>query len=125
MRVYIIDDEEISLFVAKKILVIAGIAQESEIQAFSRGSEAISTLSVCNEDQLPAVILLDLNMPEMDGWRFLEILAPIAASIKSHFKIYILTTSIDKLDEGRARNHPMVSGFMIKPINERNLQVLK
>jgi CheY-like chemotaxis protein len=63
------------------------------------------------------VIFLDLNMPEMDGWEFLQALQPRQQELAGRVKIYILTSSLDQQDQQTARDYPLVAGFLLKPFD--------
>ena len=69
---YLIDDDEIYIFTAKKLINKTDFSEE--VKFFYNGKEALEAIKskLYNEEELPEVILLDLNMPIMDGWQFLD-----------------------------------------------------
>ncbi len=70
------------------------------------------------------ILLLDLNMPVMNGWEFLEHMSGYDESIRSQLDVYILTSSIDGRDRDRARNNTLVCGFMEKPLTGYQLDAM-
>lgn len=70
---------------------------------------------------MPELILLDLNMPRLDGWHFLEKIEEKIKTIQPKPKIYILTTSESIEDKERANAHPLVNGLLVKPLTKANL----
>ena len=122
---FIVDDEEVSLFITKRRLVLDGVAADKDIHTFLTATEALQALSASKEDELPAVVLLDLSMPIMDGWQFLDALAPSMQNIRERCRIYILTSSLAASDEEKARENSMLAGFIHKPINNQSLGMLK
>lgn len=68
----------------------------------------------------PDVIFLDLNMPELDGWGFLDKMQEQMLG----YKVYILTSSTSDLDRQRSKVYPNVAGFLVKPIEEDVLTVI-
>lgn len=125
MKMFIVDDEEVSLFITKRRLDLDGVAADKDIHTFLTATEALQALSTSKEDELPAVVLLDLSMPIMDGWQFLEALAPGMQNIRERCRIYILTSSLAASDEEKARENSMLAGFIHKPINNQSLGMLK
>ncbi|WP_224997831.1 two-component system response regulator [Cesiribacter sp. SM1] len=123
MRVFIIDDEEVSIFIIRNMLTFQGIASEEEITSFLYSEEALDTLLKCEKEELPDIILLDLAMPVLDGWQLLEKLAPFKSKFE-RCRIHILTSSIVQSDEVRAKKNSMVSGFMHKPISAAEISKL-
>lgn len=114
MRTFIIDDDQLSLFLTKTLLVLEGKAQD--ISVFLSASEALQALSLCDDTNFPEVIFLDLNMPIMDGWDLLDALTPLNLRLSKKCSIYILTSSLDISDTDRIKDYPIVSGLIHKPI---------
>jgi CheY-like chemotaxis protein len=121
MKVYIIDDEEVNIFLTRKKLISAGLSEDKDIHAFLFAKDALSSLFKCSAENLPDVVLLDINMPEMDGWQFLDALAPFKSRFKE-IRIYILTSSLALSDEAIAKDNSMVAGFIRKPISDEDFR---
>ncbi|WP_017729700.1 response regulator [Nafulsella turpanensis] len=121
MKVVIIDDEQVSLFLIQQRLIHDGVATEKNVLSFQSAKEALTSL-VQHDKDFPDIILLDLNMPEMDGWKFLKELAAYEPKITGQCRIFILTTSLDVLDEDRAKGHSMVAGFFHKPLSSEDIK---
>ena len=92
---------------------------------FANGQEALDSLTaIINKGgDIPQLILLDLNMPVMDGWEFLEEFTK--TNPPKEITIYILTSSIDPRDLKRAKQFNRVSNYVIKPITIENLESIK
>ena len=86
--------------------------------------EAQSNLPV-EAQSLPAIIFLDINMPVMDGWEFLEAFTKRFPFFHDQIKVIILSSSVNPADLEMAENHPLVIGFMPKPLGEVELANLK
>lgn len=110
----IIDDDPIFVFGTKKIMEIANFC--NNILIFNNGAEAYEGLKTLVEQkkELPEVILLDLNMPIMDGWQFLEKITTI--NIPESITIYIVTSSINPADIERSKKYNRVNKYIVKPI---------
>ncbi len=68
------------------------------------------------------VLLLDINMPTMTGWEFLEEFEKLSENIKQQFQIYMLSSSVDPSDIERATSNPLVTDFIEKPLNKEALE---
>ncbi len=68
------------------------------------------------------ILLLDINMPTMTGWEFLEAFENFNDKIKGHFQIYLLSSSVDPSDIERARSNSLVADFIEKPLNKEALE---
>ena len=106
-KVLLIDDDPINNFVNKKL--IQRLFDDIEIVEFL---DAVSALKYL-ESNKPDMIFLDINMPEMDGWAFLE----RYKKMNEQTHVIILTTSIDPADRKRSEEYAFVEGFFIKPLN--------
>lgn len=113
-KIYLVDDQPISNFITKKLLEIEGY--QGTVKDFTNPREAMEFVS---EDS-DAIIFLDLNMPEMNGWEFLEMLQ----SRNCKHRIIILTSSTSKIDVDKAKDYPAVIKYMVKPMNKQKFSEL-
>ncbi|MGO4822239.1 MULTISPECIES: response regulator [unclassified Flavobacterium] len=123
-EIWVIDDDIIYKTIMKKII------QKSEIfhstLLFSNGKEAINALKGAIENKVlpPDIILLDIEMPVMDGWGFMAEFAKFNLEINSEIKIYISSSSIAVEDKMKAKNNPNILGYMSKPISLNDLKLI-
>jgi len=78
--------------------------------------EAIEKEYGIERSNIPTVMFLDINMPGMSGWEFLEKYEKFDAKIHAQFTIYVLSSSIDERDHERSQSNPFVSGHLSKPL---------
>src|SRR5690554_5960279 len=98
----LVDDDDVFVFLTKKTIVQTGLVDRIEV--FDNGLDALDFLkdSKGSPDKLPEIILLDLTMPIMDGWEFLEEFTKLSPSVKNKITIYICSSSISPDDMERA-----------------------
>jgi two-component SAPR family response regulator len=77
-----------------------------------------------NEKNLPDYIFVDLNMPDYNGWDFLNAYKRIRKSLQKVIRIYIVSSSIDPNDIKRSKNYSFVHSFIVKPLRREFLQAL-
>lgn len=118
----IVDDTKIDRYVAAHVLKKNQFAKE--ILEFDMATKAIEYLSQNqnNPELLPEVILLDIRMPEMDGFQFLEKLATLPQSLKQSCCIVMLSSSLDPVDHNRAESNPVIKKFLNKPLIKENFE---
>ncbi|MDF2157409.1 response regulator [Algoriphagus sp. CAU 1675] len=73
------------------------------------------------DEQSPILVLLDLNMPDMDGWEFLEIFSELNFTLRKKYIVVILTSSISQIDKNKGLSYQVVSGYYNKPFNGEGL----
>ncbi|MEC4049473.1 response regulator [Flavobacterium sp. SUN046] len=130
-KILCIDDDPITLMLCKKVLTKAEFSKE--IDFFKNGEEAIQyfdNLKCEKTKELPinppSLIFLDLNMPIMNGWEFLDLF-----SNKDYFmdfpntKVIVLSSTIDPKDLNKSKSYPMVIEFLSKPITKEMLEIIK
>ncbi|WP_293893671.1 response regulator [Flavobacterium sp.] len=129
-KILCVDDDPITLMLCRKVVEKVEFAKE--IVTAKNGVEAIEYFDRLLEEkkvkdsiEYPKLVLLDLNMPVMDGWEFLE-----TYMSKEYHNIFILTrfivlsSSIDPYDINKAKTYPVI-GFLSKPITKEMLENLK
>lgn len=115
MDILIIDDDPTSIFLAKLLLGRSGLFDK--ITAYHNPVDALLFIQEqIDGNLLPQIILLDINMPLLDGWGLLEELAPFYLRLSTRNSIYMLTSSTDISDINRAKEHPLVTDILCKPL---------
>ncbi|HEY4617299.1 MAG TPA: response regulator [Flavobacterium sp.] len=122
-----VDDDPITLMLCKK--VIAKTLFSNEIITAQNGEQALLYFdaikeSGLNDQKLPQIIFLDLNMPVMGGWEFLEYFSGPDYSDFNAIKVVVLSSTIDPEDLKKAKEYPMVIDFLSKPITIAMLDYL-
>ena len=121
----IIDDDPIYQIITKKI--INKTDTEKEIISFSNGAEAIDAFAsnVQQPEALPNIILLDIDMPIMDGWEFMASFEKILPLISKKIAIYIISSSIADSDKEKAKSYKQIAGYLSKPLTLENFTAIE
>jgi CheY-like chemotaxis protein len=121
-KVLVIDDNPVDRYVAERIFKKYSFAEEIVcIDSARKGLEYLFSFKDTPE-QLPHFIFLDIMMPEMNGFEFLEEYESLPDTIKDSCTVLMLTTSIHTDDRNKAKDNPYVSKFLNKPLS---LAILK
>ncbi|MBU3681820.1 MAG: response regulator [Flavobacterium sp.] len=121
-----IDDDPITIMLSKMVMTRAAYA--NEIVTAQNGEEALAYLDrLMNENSpIPDLIFLDLNMPIMGGWEFLDAFSE--EKYRGYFaksKVVVLSSTIDPRDIEKSKSYEMVLDFMSKPISKELLELVK
>ncbi|MDP5060583.1 MAG: response regulator [Maribacter sp.] len=121
INVCIIDDDEVFQYTI--LHTLEAHKSVGNIMPFTDGAEAMTFFNenLDNLDKLPDVIFLDVNMPVMDGYRFMDEYTKIIPEVVKKITIYILSSSVDLVDFEKTKNLKEVSDYIIKPIREPQL----
>ncbi len=124
-KALIIDDNEIDRFVAKRMLEKRFFCEE--VVLIESAPKALSYLKSMEHtpEELPQFIFLDIRMPEMDGFGFLDEYEKLPASLRSHCIMLMLSSSLDASDHERALKSPYVKRFINKPLDSQNIESLQ
>ncbi len=118
-KIWLIDDDPINHLICSSMISKAGL--DAEVKSFDSAIEALACLQ--QSDNQPDQILLDLNMPGMDGWEFLTHYQRL--KIQGRLApVTILSSSINPEDIERARQHPAVNSYLVKPLQIEALKAL-
>ena len=111
---YIVDDDEIILYLAEKLIKKTNFCERME--KFSSGRKALERLKFAIQvgENIPDLILFDLNMPEMNGWSFIEELNQLSTTYQ--IPTFIFTSSIDPVDIDKSYQYHNVLGYIPKPL---------
>ena len=120
--VCIIDDDKIQHFTIEKSMQQQGILKK--MLSFLDGEEAMTFFSnnLTNSALLPDIIFLDLNMPVVNGWQFLQQYEVIKEQIPKKIKIYVVSSSINDSEINQATSNINVEGFLSKPLKPEALK---
>jgi CheY-like chemotaxis protein len=125
--VMLIDDNEIDNLINQKMIESASLSKH--IFSHTGAKSAIEFLrnveKVKDTTMLPDMIFLDIDMPLMDGFQFLEEFEKLTEKTKKHCRIVMLTSSINPQDVNRAKKYPYVQQYLNKPLTSDNLENLK
>lgn len=125
--VLLVDDNSIDNFVNQKMIERYGFAKK--VLAYTKASDALKYLSELDElksdlKPVPSILFLDLNMPLINGFQFLELYEKLSDYIKSSCKIVVLSSSVNPNDKALASSNKHIISYLHKPLLNSNFQEL-
>jgi CheY-like chemotaxis protein len=125
--ILLIDDDEPTNYISKMLIEEAGCAEHVEVA--QSGQKALDYLTSsenahCDDSEFPCpdLIFLDINMPAMNGWEFLEKYEGLPVACRGNVIMVMLTTSLNPEDKQKASEIPDISGFESKPLTSEKLE---
>lgn len=123
-RVAIIDDDDIFIFLCSRALENLGFTEDiNKFNDSKKGLEYLISLQA-DESTFPTMLLVDINMPALNGWDIVETLEKIDSEVVQKCKVFILSSSLDGRDKEKALNFKMVTDFLMKPVTEAQLRLI-
>ncbi|MDN3672295.1 response regulator [Flavobacterium branchiarum] len=129
-QILCIDDDPIALMLCKKVITKAEFSKE--LITAQNGEEALSYFNTLKNttpadlnNKKPSLIFLDLNMPVMGGWEFLDLFSTPNYSDFNSTNVIILSSTIDPDDLEKAKTYPMILDFLSKPVTTQMLEYIK
>ena len=119
-NVFCIDDDYPTNVYNEIIITESNLFESYRI--FDNAVDALNVLTT--QANTPDLLLVDINMPKMDGWTFIEALDTQVKCNGHLYVIFMLTTSLSPLDENRSKEYMCVKGIMEKPLTEEKLQTV-
>jgi len=122
INLLVIDDDDINIFIIKKIVEKTGF--DIDMVAKGNGQQAIEYLQgvMANNLPFPQLILIDINMPIMNGWEFIEAYQELG--VTHEVDLYILSSSVYENDIEKTKSYSSVKGFISKPLSMQRLTEL-
>ncbi len=124
-RFIVIDDDEFNNKICS--VTLEKIAKDANVRTFLspvEGFEHIVSEYSGNDNDNSAILFLDINMPVMNGWEFLERFNELDTELKKRVKIYILSSSVDKRDIEKAKADKNVMHYLIKPLTKETIRLI-
>jgi len=118
--IILIDDNAFDLFIYEKLLIKSGIA--NSVKTYNSAREALKFLNDKGGELPPSVILLDLQMPDMNGFEFIEEYGLLSESLINKIKVYMLSSTIDAGDIAKAKASPHILDLLSKPLEIDSLK---
>lgn len=120
--VCVIDDDPIFVLTVVKLIQIENFCDK--VVVYKNGAEAITGINACLKSggELPCIILLDINMPVMNGWEFLEKFIEIPDH--TIVDLFISTSSINRSDVTKSKKYKIIKDYLVKPITSKILREL-
>lgn len=117
----LIDDDPANNLLTK--LSIKKVLPEAEVTTFLLPQLALEYIATAfATEPKKTILLLDINMPLLDGWEVLDKLSEMADLVVPNFTIYMLSSSVDPVDKLKAQSNPLVSGYFEKPLQRSMLK---
>ncbi|HSU49679.1 MAG TPA: response regulator [Segetibacter sp.] len=119
--VLLVEDDPITVMVCDRVIQMTAFA--GKVKSCENGKIGIDYLSAFEEGSRPPdIIFLDINMPVMNGWDFLEEFEKIRSRFISLPRIYLLSSTVDPEDYKKAKKFSLVEDFISKPLSKEALQ---
>ncbi|HEU4717005.1 MAG TPA: response regulator [Bacteroidia bacterium] len=124
-KLLLVDDDDVFIFITKKTIDESRLV--GEVNVCANGMDAIRFLEklLPEPEKLPDVILLDLNMPVLDGWGFLAEYETLRKKLPGKIDLYVVSSSVSPHEVERAKSFSYVSDFIVKPVTAETIGLIR
>jgi CheY-like chemotaxis protein len=118
----VVDDSKLDCFIAEKIIQNTGRCES--VRTFQQASDALAYIQELPAHNPGTILFIDIQMPVMNGFEFVEAFEQLPQDIKSAYIIYMLSSSINENDIAKVKGYPSVKQFLNKPLTGKTMTVL-
>ncbi len=118
----VIDDSKLDCFIAEKIIKNTGRAES--VNTFQQATDALAFIKTLQPTDRRTVVFVDIQMPVMNGFEFVEAFESLSAETRANFYIYMLSSSINENDIARVKSYASVKQFLNKPLTNSTIGVV-
>lgn len=120
----IVDDDPISNMLCRKLIFNTNRNYSST--SFTKPEDGLNYILKLSKSESTEnyVLLLDINMPSMNGWEFLQQVEKIKPTLRNHMHIYLLSSSVNPRDKEKALAIPLIEAYLEKPLSKEFLMAL-
>lgn len=118
----VIDDSKLDCFIAEKIIKNTGRCKS--VNTFQQATDALTFIKTFTTSGLPTVVFVDIQMPVMNGFEFVETFEKLPADIRTGYSIYMLSSSINENDIAKVKSYTSVKQFLNKPLTNSTIGVV-
>ncbi len=119
----VIDDSKLDCFIAEKIIRNTG--KSDSIRSFLQAKDALEFIRTAqNDDEFHTIVLVDIQMPIMNGFEFVEAFETLPNDTKAYYTLYVISSSINDNDLNRVNTYASVKQFINKPLTTNSLEAM-
>jgi CheY-like chemotaxis protein len=118
----VLDDSKLDCFIAEK--VIQNMGRSESVRSFMQATEALSFIQDRTEDQYRTILFVDIQMPVMNGFEFVEAFDKLPAEKRANYIVFMLSSSINENDLARVKTLPTIRKFINKPLTGQTISVV-
>ena len=118
----VIDDSKLDCFIAEKIIKNTGRCEN--VNTFQQAADALTYIKTLTPDGKQTIIFVDIQMPVMNGFEFVETFEKLPQETRSGFSIYMLSSSINENDIAKVKSYTSVRQFLNKPLTNGTISIV-
>jgi CheY-like chemotaxis protein len=118
----VVDDSKLDCFIAEKIIKNTG--RSASVNTFQQASDALVYIRTLKPLQEPTIVFVDIQMPVMNGFEFVEAFEALSEEIRKGYSIFMLSSSINENDIAKVKGYSSVKQFLNKPLTNNAMTVV-